>query len=282
MNNIQTRLLELGLAKNNEALRHYSCIVESEFNKQQKFIGGLTQKHHKIPKCYYRKNKLNVDNSEENIVNLSYKDHILAHYYLALCAKGGWFKYKCEHAFLQMTGEYDIPETERALFKKLPFYEKIYADFVKRQSERRRGVPTTKGRISIYNNEIKAKKYVKEDELESYIGNGWIRGGTPHTAEEKISIGIKTAKALKGGHHSAEAIRKTSVTMKKRWRERYNGTRSRPDFSQSSETRQRRANSLRGLISINKNGEWKKVHEADLKRWEGLGWLLGTPKSTKQ
>lgn len=46
-----------------------------------------TQLHHIIPRKYYTYNKLEINNSRENLVNLLYKDHILAHYYLALCAK---------------------------------------------------------------------------------------------------------------------------------------------------------------------------------------------------
>ena len=47
-----------------------------------------TQKHHIIPKSYYKQNNVQVDNSRNNMVNLMYKDHIIAHCLLSLCTEG--------------------------------------------------------------------------------------------------------------------------------------------------------------------------------------------------
>lgn len=48
--------------------------------------------HHIIPKSYYRHNNLEVDNTASNLVRLTVKNHILAHYYLAKCSKQSYFK----------------------------------------------------------------------------------------------------------------------------------------------------------------------------------------------
>ena len=38
-----------------------------------------------LPKNYFRLNHLSIDESRENKINLLYKDHLLAHKYLAGC-----------------------------------------------------------------------------------------------------------------------------------------------------------------------------------------------------
>lgn len=50
----------------------------------------------------FQTNSLEIDNSKENLVNLYYKDHILAHYYLCLCTEGT-FKGKLANSFFHLT-----------------------------------------------------------------------------------------------------------------------------------------------------------------------------------
>jgi len=46
------------------------------------------EKHHIIPKSYYKMFKLKINNKDENLVYLSRLNHIKAHYYLSLCSIG--------------------------------------------------------------------------------------------------------------------------------------------------------------------------------------------------
>lgn len=62
-----------------------------------------TQKHHIIPKSFFKLVGLSVDNSDNNTVNLLYRDHILAHYYLSLCTEGR-FKYNNISALQHIIG----------------------------------------------------------------------------------------------------------------------------------------------------------------------------------
>ena len=82
---LKEKLLKLDVCKDNEYLDKYVELIISNNNTvKQK---GKTQRHHIIPRYYYKENKLTVDNSSNNLVNLLYKDHILGHCYLCLCAK---------------------------------------------------------------------------------------------------------------------------------------------------------------------------------------------------
>ena len=80
---LKNRLLELKVFVDNEYLDEYIHLIEK--NKQTKRIKFKTQKHHIIPKKYYKVSNLEVNESKDNIINLLYSDHVLAHYLLCLC-----------------------------------------------------------------------------------------------------------------------------------------------------------------------------------------------------
>lgn len=44
------------------------------------------QKHHIVPRCWFKMNNLPIDNSVDNLVLLSYEDHIKVHKLSILCA----------------------------------------------------------------------------------------------------------------------------------------------------------------------------------------------------
>ena len=74
----------------NDYFIKYIDLIKNNTNTPRKIY--KTQKHHIVPKSYFKLNQIPVDNSCNNIVNLYYQDHILAHYYLSLCTIGR-FKY---------------------------------------------------------------------------------------------------------------------------------------------------------------------------------------------
>lgn len=51
-------------------------------------------KHHIVPKCWYRLHNIPVDNSDDNLVLLTYEDHIKVHKLAILCAATIEMKYK--------------------------------------------------------------------------------------------------------------------------------------------------------------------------------------------
>lgn len=52
--------------------------------KCSKIDDKFYEKHHIIPRFVYKMNNFDVDNSESNLVKLSFKDHFLVHYYASL------------------------------------------------------------------------------------------------------------------------------------------------------------------------------------------------------
>lgn len=70
-------LLLTGVFIDNDYLDKYIALINNSLTQT-----GNSCKHHIIPRCYYKYNNLIVDDTQNNLVNLSYIDHILAHYYL--------------------------------------------------------------------------------------------------------------------------------------------------------------------------------------------------------
>ena len=94
-NELKEKLIALNILEDNEYLNKYLSIITN--NTKTLRLKYKTQKHHIIPRAVFTHNKEPLDNSKSNIVNLEYKDHILAHYYLYMCATG-WFKYSAAKA----------------------------------------------------------------------------------------------------------------------------------------------------------------------------------------
>ena len=87
---LRSKLLLYDVCEENEYFDKYIDLVsKNKYTIKQKF---KTQQHHIIPKAYFKRNNLKIDNSEENLVNLLYKDHVLAHYYLYKCVKDSYKK----------------------------------------------------------------------------------------------------------------------------------------------------------------------------------------------
>lgn len=104
MTNLKQKLLSLNVFVDNEYLDFYCDLIDK--NRLTKKAKKETQSHHIVPKCYFTVNHLEIDNSKDNLVNLKYTDHILAHYYLCLCCIDNKnIKYRIENAFLCLTNK---------------------------------------------------------------------------------------------------------------------------------------------------------------------------------
>lgn len=267
------------LVYNNEYFKKYQEIILNEKNKALKSVSGITQKHHIIPKSYYKYKGLKTDNSSNNVVILYYEDHILAHYYLALCAKAGWFKYFTEYALMSMTREFTMPETLNELLAKMSNYQILYADFCKRQSEKasqRTGdLGTVSGKCCIYNAQLHKKKYIFPNEIDYYLANGWQLGGLPHTEEEKQKIGKSNSVALLGKKATKESNEKRSATLKERWRAPNNNWLRRK--KREKESYKKVSESMSGRIAIKNTitGQRTRVKKDQLNDYLAHGWVIG-------
>lgn len=76
-------------------------------NQSRLNVPEIGEVHHIIPKCWFIENKLEIDNSESNLVKLSLENHKKVHKLAALCAKEDWLRKKMLFAYnIMSSGEY--------------------------------------------------------------------------------------------------------------------------------------------------------------------------------
>lgn len=73
-----------------------------------------TEKHHIIPRFIYRDKNIDIDNSDDNIINLSIKNHILIHYYAAKCCRSE-YKWKFVNSILRTLGNIKLSDFENKI-----------------------------------------------------------------------------------------------------------------------------------------------------------------------
>ena len=102
----------------NEAFYEYVKLIEANlFTQKQQH---KTQAHHIVPEAYYTERNTKENNTNDRIVNLLFKDHVLAHYYLAKCTTGV-LNNKMLVAFAMMTN-FDADK----ILANLPDYQLLY------------------------------------------------------------------------------------------------------------------------------------------------------------
>lgn len=192
---LEQKLLETGLVHKSSYLTKYCELLLT--NSLVEYDSSKANYHHAIPRIYFEDNNLAVDNSNDNLFILLYKDHVLAHYYLAMAAVDDTFKYKMAYAVRFVVGQIkDI--TERDLLAKLPEAQKSYEliahgfsinnpskkpENAKKISEARKG--------KIYIRKDNKSIIIKPDQLDEYIAQGWERGRVGNwTHSQKNKIGI--------------------------------------------------------------------------------------------
>lgn len=97
--------------------------------------------HHIIPKCFFKKKNIECDNSKTNLIGLTYRQHLLVHYYGYLSANE-IIRTEMFHAFSLMMNTTSRFENEEEVFKqveKLVKKEKILSnrkqDFLSKSKE---------------------------------------------------------------------------------------------------------------------------------------------------
>lgn len=239
-------------------------------------VGVPVESHHKLPRS------LGGTNYKDNLINLTYREHYIAHFLL-------WKEYggKMAQAFFLMThiGKYDSRLTSRQYEQLKIEYAKIISvqHTGKKMSEeaKQKMSEAQKGKVSV--NRAGEIRHVSPDEAAFLLEDGW-------------KLGSNVA-PMKGKHHSDEARKKQSEAAK------LNGNKHLTDWIEehgahnkgkkaSEEARRNQSEAHKGIkmpashggntakARIGKtwvtNGTENKVIEpADLVEWESKGWLQG-------
>lgn len=126
MYDLRSLLPDLEYFIENEYLQCYIRLIER--NRVTPQLGGRTNSHHIIPRSWFRMMNQEIDNSNNNLVNLIYRDHVLAHYYLCLCTTDNLL-YANELALVCLISRKKLNSVDKQLVTRLPLYNKIYEDY---------------------------------------------------------------------------------------------------------------------------------------------------------
>lgn len=131
MRDIKQTLLKHSGFVNNDYLDLYCRLVER--NTRTAIKHRVTNSHHIIPKAWFKLNKQTVDNSQTNLVNLVYRDHVLAHYYLCLCTVEE-LQFANQLALVCLVQRKKLNSVDKQLVTRLPLYNNIYENYKSRRS----------------------------------------------------------------------------------------------------------------------------------------------------
>lgn len=126
MRDVKQTLLNHNGFIDNEYLDLYCRLVER--NGRTQIRHGVTNSHHIIPKSWFKLNKQTVDNTQSNLVNLVYREHVLAHYYLCLCTTDE-LQFANELALMCLLNRKKLNVVDKQLVMGLPLYNNIYEHY---------------------------------------------------------------------------------------------------------------------------------------------------------
>lgn len=197
---LKIKILNTNCFINNEYLDKYcELIINNLATEKEKY---KTQNHHIIPQCYYEINNLIINNSKENLVNLLYKDHILAHYYLVLSCSNNILFNKLNTAFIKMTFRKCL-SIEDFNFTQLKKYQELYENYCKYLSESKKGTKLsekTKQKMSKPKSESTKILMSLSRKGKPNPKSGAARKGIPHPGvSEKIKGKIRPNYIRKNG-----------------------------------------------------------------------------------
>lgn len=247
--------------------RRKNPLIKIRVNSKQKLYDGIyTETHHIIPKS------INGTNDKENLIELTSREHFIAHKLLFKIYIGTPYETSMAYAFWEMCycnkdKAYKINKTSKQFAREVKQARNVISK-------------SQKNRIRI--NDGKHTKYVKPDELQQYLDNGYVFGtlqvpwnkgrhdlpsswisGKHHTAETKAKISAK-CKGLKLPPSAVEKLRKRMI-----------GNQYCKGKKQSKETIENRVRKNANRIRINNGSKMKYVHQSDVQKFLNNGWTLG-------
>ena len=151
--------------------------------------------HHKFPRSFSKKDGVDIDNDEGNLVSLSLADHFRVHYYLWKCSKKG-YRGMMAKAFVFMRKKVVVYASDDTIEQLAKDYEDAMREAAKAMSRSMKGE--------------KHPMYGKHHSEESKKKNSEAHKGKKLSEEHKKKIGA----VWKGKHHSEETKKKIREVRK--------------------------------------------------------------------
>ena len=287
MKSLRDTLKNSDIFIDNEYFNRYIELIE--LNMDRKYEKFKVQCHHIVPRCYFVSKGIQINEDKENKVYLLHRDHVLAHYYLCLCAKEKSFRYKNQVAIRHILGNLNFKASETYLediefIESLDKYDEIKRGYRHSEETKRKIKESNRNRVhdDIWVTDGIRDLRIKEHELEYYLKDGYRRGITnshpnplkgrnmPEEWKKKLSEGqrrrFETSCGTMLGKHLTEEQRKKCS-------EAHKGT------HMSLESKTKLSNRLKGSRIMNKDGINKRVLADEVDHFLNAGWLPGRFKT---
>ena len=178
------------------------------------------QKHHIIPKCWFKANNLEIDNSKDNTVFLTYENHKLVHLLASRCIKTDRMKYNMKLAYNvllhkgvpRLTTKGEMSEETRKKISESRKGMKFSEETKRKISEVQKGKKLSEETKQKMSESRKGKKHPISEEGRRKIGES-LKGRIPSNLELMHKLN-------KGKPRSEETKLKISETLKKYWESR--------------------------------------------------------------
>lgn len=260
MNVLKEKLLKTNLVSDNIYLDKYCELIVS--NKNRKREKYKCQQHHIIPRCYYKKFDLEVDNTSDNTVILLHKDHVLSHIYLEKCSCVDWFKHyngtAVRFALNNSTFKNLLTyESERLFIENLDIYQQVIEDCNRLKSQHFKGhivSEETKQKIS---NSLKGHK-LSIDTRNKLSGFKWYTDGFKN-------IQIRDVSEIPEGFYAGR-------TPPSQWLE---------NVTKANQLRNTKPGNT-GKVCVNKNNKICYINKNELQEYLLDGYVLGRPPLTDE
>lgn len=268
-------------------------------NSKTQRVKFTTNVHHIIPQHYFRRLNIPVDNSSNNTVNLSHKDHAIAHLLLSGCTNGR-DRYWNLYSVFYMSGQryFDSIDDYRQL---IDDYPELYENAIKSapnhrkgtkcsESTRRKMSQSQKGRDShkgyVWLNNTIDERMVPSDLVQDYLNAGFVLGRIYRHNKDTLhkiassSTGPRSPEfcekmrqiALRQPPHTDEQRMKTSMQLKE-----YYKTHPNPFLGEhhSEESKKKISDALKHKVTINNGYKTIRVMDYNLQKYLDNGWKIG-------
>lgn len=244
--NYKQKLLSIDRFIDNMYLDLYINLIEC--NLDTAYEKYITQKHHVIPRYIFRSLDMNIDNSKENLVNLKFKDHILAHYYLALCSTNSKDRYCNELAILRMIGDSELPLADRYWIEHLDKYQELYKDAQLHNRDAHLGKPSWNKGLKYHRTPTKesTKELISNKAKNRYKDHIWIHKGNINKHIDRSLLDVYLNDGFEIGRNQVDVFKKISESQK------LNPNRSMLGKKQSDNQKRLASEKLRGVPKSDK------------------------------
>ena len=181
--------------------------------------------HHKFPRSFSKKDGVDVDNDEDNLVSISLADHFRVHFYLWKCAKKGYrgmmalaftlmrkmmVKYASDETIEQLAKDYEAAMKEAAEAMKGKHRSEETKNKISESHKGEKNPMYGKHLSEEHKNKISETEKGKKISEESKKKLSEVKKGQKHSEETKK----KLSEANKGKHLSEEAKMKIGAAKK--------------------------------------------------------------------